>query len=109
MLIPISAKGSFFSGYTHDNTLDRMPFLRIAETLAHDLRRRNYLPTQDPKSADLVIIVHWGVTLPNDNDASLMSLDPNILGDAVAAVEEAKEAETGFTLAAAASASRVTP
>jgi hypothetical protein len=93
----VFAKGTFFTGCAQDNTLERMPFMRIAETLAHDLRRQNYYPTQDLKSADLVIVVHWGVTLPNDNDASLVSLDPNILSDAITAIGEAQELEAADT------------
>jgi hypothetical protein len=95
----VFAKGTFFNGNTHDNTLERMPFMRIAETLAYDLRRQNYYPTRDPKSADLVIIVHWGVTIPNDNDAFMVSLDPNILNDAITAIGVAKEAEAADTFA----------
>src|ERR1044071_5089593 len=65
----VFVKGTFFSGITNDRTLEKMPFMRIAETLAYDLRRQNYYPTRDLRAADLVIVVHWGVTLPNDNDA----------------------------------------
>src|ERR1041385_7082992 len=36
----VFAKGTFSHGNVHDNTLDRMPFMRIAETLAYDLRRQ---------------------------------------------------------------------
>lgn len=90
----VFAKGTFSKGITHDNTLERMPFLRVAETLAYDLRRQNYFPTRDLQNADLVIVVHWGVTLPNDSDASLVSLDPNAISDAIAGIAEAKEAET---------------
>jgi hypothetical protein len=95
----VFAKGTFSPGIVHDNTLAHMPFMRIAETLAYDLRRQNYQPARDFKTTDLVIVVHWGVTLPNDNDASMSSLDPNILSDAISTIEEAKAVAAQDTVA----------
>jgi hypothetical protein len=42
--------------------LEKMPFLQIASTLAAGLAKQHYFPTRDLANADLLIIVHWGVT-----------------------------------------------
>lgn len=57
--------GHCFEGATADRSLERMPFRRIAEFLAPELARRNYLPSKDPKTADLLLVVHWGATIPH--------------------------------------------
>ncbi|MBE2212775.1 MAG: hypothetical protein IAE82_02815 [Opitutaceae bacterium] len=58
-------EGRYYPGATVDRSLSRMPFRSIAEMLARDLARQNYRPAKELKSADLLILVHWGTTLPN--------------------------------------------
>lgn len=58
-------EGRYHPGATVDRSLSRMSFRSIAEMLARDLVRQNYRPAKDLKSADLLILVHWGTTLPN--------------------------------------------
>ncbi|MEO7412063.1 MAG: hypothetical protein ABIZ81_01795 [Opitutaceae bacterium] len=70
----IFAKGQYFAGVTYDSTLEKMPFRQIVETLAVDLQRQNYHPTPSLGNADIVITVHWGVTMGNDRGGSGMSL-----------------------------------
>lgn len=89
----VFAKGQYFPGITYDRTLDRMPFEWIAKSLAPDLQRQNFQPTKDIAKADLVIVVHWGVTLPNDRGAELMALDPDILRGAANEIEVARATE----------------
>ena len=60
----VFAAGRFFQGNTVDRSIDQLPFRKVAEFLAPELARRNYLPTQNPATADLLLIVHWGTTLP---------------------------------------------
>ncbi len=55
-------EGKFFGGTVRDTNLEHAQFLTIAKTLGENLVRQNYFPTKDPKSADLLIVVHWGVT-----------------------------------------------
>jgi hypothetical protein len=57
-------QGRYYEGHTVDRSIERMPFRRIAEYLAPQLARQQYLPASDVKFADLVIVVHWGTTLP---------------------------------------------
>lgn len=60
----VFAAGKFFQGNTIDHSIDRLPFRKVAEFLAPELARRNYLPTSAMASADLLLIVHWGTTMP---------------------------------------------
>ncbi|HWA10017.1 MAG TPA: hypothetical protein VG838_11250 [Opitutaceae bacterium] len=55
-------QGKFFGGATKDSNLEHAQFGAIAKTLAENLVRQNYFPTRDQKNADLLIVVHWGVT-----------------------------------------------
>ena len=64
-------EGSFIPGQTVDRSIERMPFRRIAEFLAPELARQQYLPAQEAKSADLLIVVHWGTTSPRTPAAEM--------------------------------------
>ncbi len=57
--------GHYFSGTTVDRSIERMPFRSIAEYLAPYLARQQYLPARELKTADLVLVVHWGTTAPH--------------------------------------------
>lgn len=82
-------KGRYFSGVTRDNSLANMPFLRMAKILAIDLWKQHYEPAPQIKETDLVIVVHWGVTTPNDRGVSSLDFNPDALRDAVRNVEDA--------------------
>lgn len=58
----VFVKGRFFAGMVRDRTLEKKPFIDIARIVATDLRRQHYVPTRDTKTADLLVVVHWGVT-----------------------------------------------
>lgn len=58
-------QGRCFEGATVDPSFARLSFRDIAGYLAPELARRNYLPTKDAQSADLLLLVHWGVTIPH--------------------------------------------
>jgi hypothetical protein len=55
-------KGRFFGGQTAEKTLSSLKFEDVLKTLAPSLAKQNYFPTKDTATADLVIMVHWGVT-----------------------------------------------
>lgn len=63
--------GTYVPGLTVDHSLDRMPFRRIAEFLAPELARQQFLPATDAKVADLLIVVHWGTTTPRTAAAEM--------------------------------------
>lgn len=58
-------QGEFFPSVTVDPTLDRLTFRQLAEMLAPHLARQQYWPAKDAKNADLLLMVHWGVTTPS--------------------------------------------
>lgn len=77
----VFGEGSFFGGITRDRSLERMPFRRIAESLAPELARQQFWPAKDLATADLLIVVHWGVTTPHQSfreaqDITTLSFDP---------------------------------
>jgi len=57
-------EGECFQGATRDRTFEKATFREIAEYLAPQLTQQNYWPTPDMKDADLLLVVHWGVTRP---------------------------------------------
>lgn len=93
----VFAKGEYFPGVTYDATLNKMPFEKIAQILAFDLQRQNYLPTKSLEAADLLIVVHWGVTMGNDRGAALAALDLDSLRQAGEGVDLARQALAGDT------------
>ncbi len=75
----VFAAGRFYEGSTVDHSIDGLPFRKIAEYLAPELARRNYLPTQDVANADLLLIVHWGTTMPRVTlDSMRSSINPSL-------------------------------
>lgn len=58
----VFSPGHFFAGQTSDHSVEKMEFMTVARTLAPQLAKQGYFPAHDARSADLVVIVHWGVT-----------------------------------------------
>ncbi len=58
----IFTPGQSFGGGTVDEGLAKFDFGTLVRSLAPGLARQNYFPTRDVPAADLVIVVHWGVT-----------------------------------------------
>ena len=56
------AKGGYWSGPFSDATIDRLEFIDIARTLAVPLASQNYIPTDDQKKTELLLVVYWGTT-----------------------------------------------
>lgn len=63
----VFAEGQFLGGGTVDRGLEQTTFTQITRTLAVNLARQNYLPAPDLNSAQLVIMVHWGMTLVSED------------------------------------------
>jgi hypothetical protein len=66
-------QGHYFEGGIVDRSIERMPFRRIAEIFAPELARRQYWPAKDAKDADLLIVVHWGTTVPQISTMEMMA------------------------------------
>jgi hypothetical protein len=82
--------GRYFAGNTHDNSLDRTSFQTIAERLALDLRSQDFYPAKSLPKADLLLIVHWGVTAGKNRDAVAMATSMENLANMNLAGEEAQ-------------------
>jgi hypothetical protein len=55
-------KGGTWSGAMTDSSIDKMTFLDVAHVIALPLAGKNYIPSRDPRSAKLLIMVYWGTT-----------------------------------------------
>jgi hypothetical protein len=55
-------KGDNLSGARVDGTADKLDFMDVARTMAVPLAEKRYLPTADPKTTRLLIMVYWGTT-----------------------------------------------
>ena len=67
-------QGRFFEGRAVNHSIDRMTFRHLVEALAPELARQQYLPTTDLKAADLLLVVHWGTTIPLGTLAPLQGI-----------------------------------
>ncbi len=61
-------QGQFFGGATRDRSLTRTPFSSIVNRLAIDLKEQEFYPARSLTEADLLLVVHWGVTMGKGND-----------------------------------------
>lgn len=89
----VFAKGQYSAGERGDDSLRKLDFMTMAKTLAHDLEKQRYKPATSILGADLMIVVHWGVTLSNDRGADSFPPDPNGLLLAAEAIDVAIQAE----------------
>ncbi len=55
-------KGGNWAGAKADASIDNLKFLDVAHIIANPLASQNYLPSKDPKSTRLLIMVYWGTT-----------------------------------------------
>jgi hypothetical protein len=55
-------EGDDWGGARVDASMDRMKFMDVARVIAVPLAARNYVPTRDQKTTDLLIMVYWGTT-----------------------------------------------
>jgi hypothetical protein len=68
-------EGRFFGGTIRDPILERTPFTDIAKRLAVELRQQQFFPAKTIPSADLMLVVHWGVTAPRVHQQPARDLD----------------------------------
>ncbi len=73
------AQGNSFGGLIRDPSLEHAQFMDIARALAPNLAVQRYFPAKDGKHADILIVVHWGLTYI---DRSLMPAE-DLMKDAV--------------------------
>lgn len=68
-------KGKYFGGNTDDPSMEAVTFLEIAENMAANLRRQNFITETDPEKGDLLIMVHYGATNYDADYMELMGVD----------------------------------
>lgn len=68
------ADGGWLGGNVTDRSIDNLKFAQVAGVVAASLKRQNYIPTTDPKSANLLIFVSFGTTNGIDEKAYQSSL-----------------------------------
>lgn len=76
------ANGGWLDGTARDNSMEKIPFAEIAGVLAEHLGRQNYFLARDSKSADLLLVVHWGRTIAFDDTSYEIAI--NDAGNALA-------------------------
>jgi hypothetical protein len=64
-------QGKYYEGATIDKSIERMPFPKIIEYFVPELARREYWPAKALAEADLVLVVHWGTTIPHVSSREL--------------------------------------
>jgi hypothetical protein len=60
-------KGGNWAGAKVDASIDKLNFLNVARMIALPLANQNYLPSKDPKTMKLLIMVYWGTTHSPEN------------------------------------------
>ena len=72
------ANGQYARGPDADPSIDQVPFPTIAGLVAKHLAEQNYFLAQDAKSADILLLIHWGTTAPF-SDLGMRSSQDRIL------------------------------
>jgi hypothetical protein len=64
----VVAKGEYFAGACRDGSIGAQSFPEILHFLAPTLVKQRYFPAKDAKTADQLLVVHWGTTIAYMND-----------------------------------------
>ena len=62
----VVAKGGQAAGANADDSIDDVKFAGIVRVLGKYLAKQAFFPAKDGKKADLMLVVHWGKTVPSD-------------------------------------------
>jgi len=65
-------KGRFHGGNRADRSMDDFPFDEVVFDIAAQLQKQNFKPVPDANDAELVIVVHYGVTSPQTSQEELL-------------------------------------
>ncbi len=65
-------KGRFHGGNRADPAMDDFPFNNVVLEIATHLQKQNFQPVPDANNAELVIVVHYGVTSPETSQEELL-------------------------------------
>lgn len=59
----VVVQGEYFDGACRDTSVDKNSLAAILQFLAPTLTKQNYYPAKSLKTADEVLVVHWGTTI----------------------------------------------
>jgi hypothetical protein len=62
-------EGDNWGGARVDASMDSLTFMDVARTIAAPLANKKYIPTRDPKTTKLLIMVYWGTTRSPEHSA----------------------------------------
>ncbi len=68
-------KGKSYGAGFKDKSLTEPTFEEVVETLAENMKDRNYYPSASPDQGDLLIVVHYGSTMVEQDLEELFMLD----------------------------------
>ena len=94
----VFAEGGRLTGAVSDASIDKLQFMDVARTVAVPLASQYYVPTRDPKTAKLLIMVYWGRT--GTPEQSVDSVAKQNLQDASGAKADAKSSNDQAQIAA---------
>lgn len=58
------SNGGLLPGTVKDGTIDKVRFASLAGMLAEHLAKQGYWPATDGREPNLLIVIHWGTTIP---------------------------------------------
>ncbi|HEY1847686.1 MAG TPA: hypothetical protein VGG37_00710, partial [Opitutaceae bacterium] len=61
------ADGGHWTGTVSDSSIDTVPFMDVARTMAVPLASQGYLPARDAKNTKLLVVLYWGRTRTPEN------------------------------------------
>jgi hypothetical protein len=64
------ANGGYDAGVAKDASIDDVQFAGIVRVMAPYLAKQNYVPAPRDKSADLMLVIYWGKTVPFEDARS---------------------------------------
>jgi hypothetical protein len=59
--------GGNFGGPRSDETMDKLTFEDVTKVIRKPLQDQDYVPSEDPNTAKLLILVYWGTTICPDD------------------------------------------
>ena len=65
----VIAKGGADPSGSADATMSNVKFAGVVRVLGKYLAKQSYYPAKDGKKADLMLVVHWGKTVPSNTDS----------------------------------------
>jgi len=71
----VVAEGGYAPGADKDASIDDVKFAGIVRILGKYLAKQGYYPAKDAKKADLMLLVHWGKSIPFNHGTNRDFLD----------------------------------